>query len=456
MTDPLGTQLYAVMGGDATFFTGVPLPVSVEIYSIGANSWSYGNPVVTKAAGPSGGRAGGNVRLMVQGGVDGTTYYDTVQVSVVPCGTPVPTPTPTATATSTGSPSCTPGWQNEPPMANARRNAATAVVGSNLYAITGFNAAPDYTAVNESFNGTTWATMAPIPVPHAQSRGAAVGTNIYVPGGYNSVSFGGPLDTMQIYNTTANTWSAGMTMPAARSGVATAVFNGLVYMIGGYNPVGTGHTEVYIYNPGTNSYTTGAPMPAGQGNMAGVLFNGEIYVVGGGTAPGAQYAYNPTTNMWRTIAALPTTGGTCQSDNGFVLDNELWVVGCLGLAINQQVWIYNPGSNSWRAGPQYNVDHQGPGAALFNGRGFVVGGGAAGGGSTAVESVGGCGGQSPTPTSTPTATFTADGNGNSYRYVYADSNCNSHGNGNCDCGAEVYADAQAASHARPTPISFSV
>ena len=113
--------------------------------------------------------------------------------------------------------------------------------------------------------------------------------------------------------------------------------------------------------------------------------------------------------MWRTIAALPTAGGTCQSDNGFVLNNELWVVGCLGLAINQQVWIYNPGTNSWRAGPQYNVDHQGPGAALFNGRGFVVGGGAAGGGSTAVESIGPCPGGTPTatPTASPSATATA-------------------------------------------------
>ena len=205
-----------------------------------------------------------------------------------PCPSPTPTPT--------GTPTCTPAWQNEPPMANARRNAATVVVGSNLYAITGFNAAPDYSTANERFNGTTWTALAPIPVPHAQSRGTAVGTNIYVPGGFNSVSFGGPLDTMQIYNTTANTWSAGMVLPAARSGVATAAFNGLVYMIGGYNPTGTGHTEVYIYNPGTNSYTTGAPMTAPQGNAAGVLFNGEIYVVGGGTAPGAQYAYNPTTN----------------------------------------------------------------------------------------------------------------------------------------------------------------
>ena len=46
-------------------------------------------------------------------------------------------------------------------------------------------------------------------------------------------------------------------------------------------------------------------------------------------------------------------------------------------------------------------------------------------------------------------------NTSSNAYIYADSNGHdgSHGNGNCDCGAEVYADAQAASHARPTPIS---
>ena len=164
--------------------------------------------------------------------------------------------------------------------------------------------------------------MAPIPVPHAQSRGTAVGTNIYVPGGFNSISFGGPLDTMQIYNTATNTWSSGhdyawQHAPAWRRQLSTAWCTS--------SPVtphrsGTATNTVFIYNPGTNSYTMGAPMPAGQGNVAGVLFNGEIYVVGGGTAPGAQYAYNPTTNTWRTIAVLPTTGGTCQSDGGFVLE----------------------------------------------------------------------------------------------------------------------------------------
>ena len=115
MTSPDNSKLFAVMGGDATFFTGVPLPVSVEIYDIATNTWIYGNPVVTKAAGPSGGLAGG--KLMVQGGVDNTTYYNLVQVSNLgvcpsptPTGTPSSTPTATATAASP-TPTCTPGNQ---------------------------------------------------------------------------------------------------------------------------------------------------------------------------------------------------------------------------------------------------------------------------------------------------------------------------------------------------------
>ena len=79
MTSPDGLKLYAVMGGDSTFFTGVPQAVSVEIYDIAGNSWSYGNPVVTTAAAAAGGLAGG--KAMVQGGVDNITYYDVVQVA---------------------------------------------------------------------------------------------------------------------------------------------------------------------------------------------------------------------------------------------------------------------------------------------------------------------------------------------------------------------------------------
>jgi hypothetical protein len=371
-----GTNKLYALGGDSSgggFFDSTNLVDELSAANWPAGTWvaSPENLILPNRSANQAGFYGGG-QIWSVGGIAGQTFTFLAEVQ-------------------RRSNVCTPAWRNEPPIANFRRNPATVVVGSNLYAITGFNAAPDYTAVNERFDGTTWTTLGPIPVPHAQSRGTVVGDKIYVPGGFNSVTFAGPLNNMQIYNTTTGLWSAGLALPAARAGVATATFNNLVYVIAGYNPVGTGHNEVYIYNPVTNSYTNGAPMPATQGNAVGVLFNGEIYVVGGGTAPGAQYAYNPTTDTWRTIAVLPTAGGTCQSNAGFVLNNELWITGCLGLPINQQVWVYNPASNSWRAGPPYSVDHQGPGAALFNTRGFVVGGGAASGGAAAVESVGGCG-----------------------------------------------------------------
>ena len=377
--DPGTNKLYA-LGGDAAgggFFDSTNLVDELSIASWPAGTWtaSPANLILpNRQANQAGFYGSGNIWSV--GGIVGQTFQFLAEVQRRANACPTPT--------------CTPGWRTEPSMSTARRNPATTVVGSNLYAITGFDSVSPYTTINERFDGTTWTTRAPIPVRHAQGRATSVGTRIYVPGGFNSIDFGGPINNMQIYDTGADSWSQGMVLPAARSGVATATFNGLVYVIAGYNPVGTGHTDVYIYDPVANSYTTGAPMPAGEGNAAGVLYNGEIYVVGGGTAPGAQYAYNPTTNTWRTIAVLPTSGGTCQSDNGFVQDGELWIVGCLGLAINQQVWIYNSGTDSWRAGPPYSVDHQGPGAAPFNGRGFVVGGGAASGGSAAVESYGSC------------------------------------------------------------------
>src|SRR6266513_1818466 len=155
-----------------------------------------------------------------------------------------PTPTPTGTPSPTPTPTCTAGWRIEPSMLNPRAFASGATANNAFYVTTGFGGSAYVTETN-FFNGSVWATGAPIPVPHSQSRATSIGNVIYVPGGFNSIQFGGPLDLMRIYDTTANTWSNGMNLPAARSGGPAVGFNGLVYVIGGSNPVGTGHPHVY-------------------------------------------------------------------------------------------------------------------------------------------------------------------------------------------------------------------
>src|SRR5438094_3344359 len=136
-----------------------------------------------------------------------------------------PTPTPTGTPSPTPTPTCTAGWRIEPSMLNARAFASGATANGAFYVVTGFNGA--YVPQTERFNGTTWANMAPIPTPHSQSRAAAVDNRDYVPRGVSSIQFTVPLNNMQIYDTTTDTWSQGMVLPAARPRVSTAAVDGL-------------------------------------------------------------------------------------------------------------------------------------------------------------------------------------------------------------------------------------
>ena len=107
--------------------------------------------------------------------------------------------------------------KNEPPILAARAFASGAVTNGNFYVLAGFDGIAPYVLETDFFNGSVWATVAPIPIGHSQSRAAAVGDNIYVPGGFNSVQFGGPLNVMQIYDTVANIWSSGLNLPQTRS-----------------------------------------------------------------------------------------------------------------------------------------------------------------------------------------------------------------------------------------------
>jgi uncharacterized protein YbdZ (MbtH family) len=96
------THLYVVNGAPGTtYFNGLPPAQTFEIYTIATNTWVYGNPTVQTASSPSGGFAGN--KLMIQGGVNGATYYNLVQVSELQdggCPTPTATPPP-PTATDT-------------------------------------------------------------------------------------------------------------------------------------------------------------------------------------------------------------------------------------------------------------------------------------------------------------------------------------------------------------------
>ena len=392
----------------------------MQVYDPAANAWSTGAPLVHAVRNYA--RATVGSTFYAIGGYDFTnaiTNFNQRYSGGGACASPTVTatasPTVTILPTATSTPACgaAVAWRVEPPMPSARAYAGGAVVNNQFYVISGFSGnAPDPAVARFDPATNSWATLSPIPTPISQARVAALGTKIYAAGGFNN-GFGGQSTSMQIYDTATGLWSQGAPLPQARSGAGVAAANGKIHIIAGNGPGFAPQNTVYEYDPGSNTYQTRAPAPAAEGNIAVGVLGGLIYAVGGG-ATFMHYAYDPVANTWSTIA--PGLTPNMQTPGVFALDGELWVEGGTNgfnpYPDNEQVQIYNPGSNSWRFGPIFNTPRYGSSAAgALNGRGYVAGGADASSGqyiaSMELAGAGPCGSPTATATSGPIGTPTA-------------------------------------------------
>jgi hypothetical protein len=156
-----GTRIFAIAGGGpgTAYFNGVPLANTTEIYDIATNTWTYGNPVVTTASSVGGGLASG--KLMIMGGVDGTTYYNTVQVSVLQGGGGCPTNTPAPTSTT--QPTTPPTTQ----ATSTRTNTAVPPTSTRTNTATNTAVPPSSTSTSQppsTFTSTPTATSTVCPL----------------------------------------------------------------------------------------------------------------------------------------------------------------------------------------------------------------------------------------------------------------------------------------------------
>jgi N-acetylneuraminic acid mutarotase len=195
-----------------------------------------------------------------------------------------------------------------------------------------------------------------MPTGRADFGIAALDGKIYVLGGINDKEE--PLSTVEVYNPANNDWTSKMSMLIPRSGFATAVYGGKIYVFGGNISSGfVGNAEVY--DPESNSWATVASMPTPRAYLSANVVGDKIYLIGGekysSTSPyhvetGINECYDPVTDTWTTRTALPTG---VYSFGSAVADNKIYIIGgakqdhssSLTLVGNNQV--YNPESDNW-------------------------------------------------------------------------------------------------------------
>jgi N-acetylneuraminic acid mutarotase len=259
---------------------------------------------------------------------------------------------------------------------------------------------PGYTLLSSTRLGNNWSPAPPMPTAR-QDLAAAVDLqgNIYAIGGFDTG--GHSLNTVEVYNPTAQTWRAAPPMPTPRFGLAAATdAQGNIYAIGGSSisngvPGGTPNLNtVEVFNPTTQTWSTAPPMPTGRAFLAAASdLQGNIYAIGGG-GPGAELAtveiYSPARQTWSTGPSLPIArwGLAAVADskgNIYALaGSNSTFTGTNGITDVQEV--YNQTTQSWTLGPQFGffVTEL---AATSDGQGniYSVGGQAPAGFSTEIQ-----------------------------------------------------------------------
>jgi N-acetylneuraminic acid mutarotase len=230
--------------------------------------------------------------------------------------------------------------------------------------------------------GGRWETRAPAPTARTEVAAAAIGTKIYLVGGFGRL---GATGRLEVYDTVADRWKTQSSMPASLHHVGIGVSGGKLYVIGGFRgtfswtPVNT----VYEYDPAHDSWRSRAPMPIKRGGLAVGVHDGLLYAVGGlgegKQNSGALEVYDPAADHWnalgRSLPPLPTPrdhlGAAVIGDVLITAGGRRHSSYADNLTTTE---IYDFTINAWRTGASLPTPRSGVATAVLRGRMLVFGG----------------------------------------------------------------------------------
>ncbi|MDB0031327.1 hypothetical protein N9E34_07650 [Opitutales bacterium] len=213
-----------------------------------------------------------------------------------------------------------------------------------------------------------WEEKAPVSVARYAFDGVEVlGGKIYFAGGKDG---SGAKNIAERYDPVTNTWETLNSMSVARAGLASAVLNGKLSVIGG-----EGLSSVEVFDPLNGNWSAGVALPSEVKYGTAITVSGQIYLVGGQNAGNNDLnqvlSFDSSTNLWSAKANMPT------ARRGVKLvwfENRIWAIGGRSSAQITKVESYNPITDSWQAEAPLSINRGWSVAWVANGRIFVGGG----------------------------------------------------------------------------------
>ncbi len=170
-------------------------------------------------------------------------------------------------------------------------------------------------------------------------------------------------------------WLEVSSLPGGRGGMASAVYEGAIYIFGGQTSQGT-TAATLRYRPSPGGWETLADKPTPVSDIQAVLIGDLIYVPGGKDRTGKPVSqlevYSPRLNRWETLAPIPAalSGYSLAASEG-----RLYLFGGWdGSAYSAAVYSYDPAGNTWQARAALPSPRGLTAAALVENKIYVIGG----------------------------------------------------------------------------------
>ena len=207
--------------------------------------------------------------------------------------------------------SAVPGtWSTAPSMLDGRAAHAVVVADGAVYALAGTGSDGRPVLAVERFDGRKWRHETDLPGHGLNApAAAAIGQLIYLIGGFD-ITTNVPTAQVLVYDTHSRQWRNAAPLPRPRGGLAAAVLDGHIHVIGGGNSEST-LPDHSAYDPVTDRWATLAPLPRSLGSPAAVVHQGTLYSIGGRSGLedfGNVWHYDAGADVWTASTALPPRG----------------------------------------------------------------------------------------------------------------------------------------------------
>jgi DNA-binding CsgD family transcriptional regulator len=258
-------------------------------------------------------------------------------------------------------------WHERAQMPTRRAHLAVSVVGGRILAIAG-QTPEGITAATEVYDpkDDIWTRGNDKPTPATHVSAAAIGTDVYVPGGCDAD--GMPTQTVEVYDTLADSWREVSSLPAPRCAYALAALDERLYLFGGWDGQQYVST-VYVYDPQTDTWTEETPMHRRTYNLGEEPREGPI-----------RWLLDAIWRVLRTLIAAPTPEPPTYTGRGFAaaapLGDRIYVVG--GYDGERELTtgtIYDPAAKTWETCAPLAVGRGGLGLVALGGQLYAIGGG---------------------------------------------------------------------------------